>query len=250
MNRMKVNLQNYENELKAINEELDTLPPGSLVKRETRYTYLDNGKESGITKNTDLIRLLCRKKYLLNRKKQLENNVSTLRRSINNFNEDSAEEIIRALPLTYQGVPKDYFFHPSIKNWLEAPHQKNLYQEEKSVFTSNKGVALRSKSELLIANQLEELKIPYLYDVAVILGKKKIYPDFIIKNPYNGTDIIWEHFGALHKDEYVEKMYNKMRLYKAEGYKLFENLIYTFEPDVENVGNLRNLINQLILKSN
>jgi len=248
MKEMKINLQNYEKELKAIDKELSTLPSGSLVKRGIYYTHVDKGKEIGITDNTDNIRSLCRKKSILIQKKQLKNNISILAHPISKLIEDTPEEIISSLPRAYQGLPKDYFYHSEVKDWLEAPYKKNPYRKENLIFTSNNGVPVRSKSEVLIANQLEHLGIPYRYEAAFILGNKEIYPDFTIKNPYNGKIIIWEHFGALHEENYVENMYTKMKAYRDHNYRLFENIIYTFEPDVEKTQHLRDLIKRLILK--
>jgi len=248
MKEMKIKLQNYEKELEAIDKELSTLPSGSLVKRGAYYTHVDKGKEIGITDNTDDIRLLCRKKSILIQKKQLKNNMSILAHPVSKLIEDTPEEIISSLPSSYQGLPKDYFYHSEIKSWLEAPYKKNPYQKENLVFTSNNGVPLRSKSEVLIANQLEHLVIPYRYEAALTLGNKEIYPDFTIKNPYNGKIIIWEHFGALHEEDYVKRMYTRMKMYRDHNYHLFENIIYTFEPDVEKPKHLINLIKRLILK--
>ena len=89
----------------------------------------------------------------------------------------------------------------------------------------------------MIANLLEEHDIPYHYDAEITLATKKIYPDFVIKHPFTGENIIWEHFGALHQEGYEEKMNNKMKLYLKHGYVPFETLIYTFEFDV--IGNRR-----------
>jgi hypothetical protein len=94
---------------------------------------------------------------------------------------------------------------------------------------------------------LEENGIPYQYDVALTLDKKTIYPDFTIKNPFNGKLILWEHFGALNQPSYEQRMNDKMRLYMKCGYIPFETLIDTFEFDVGNRCRLLDLIEHIIL---
>jgi len=153
------------------------------------------------------------------------------------------EELLKSLPASYQDLPESYAYESSIKEWVEAPYQKNESFSEHLTFTSNGGTQVRSKSEVLIANQLEALGIPYRYDALAKLGKKSIYPDFIIKHPFTGKVILWEHFGALHKEDYVKRMYEKMRLYRDYGV----DPIYTFEPDVESPKHLRKVIEKHIL---
>lgn len=100
----------------------------------------------------------------------------------------------------------------------------------------------------MIANLLEEYNIPYHYEIALQLGTQTKYPDFVIKNPYTGKTIIWEHFGALDQPVYEKNMNDKMQLYQKHGYKAFENLIYTFEFDMmNNQCRLKDLIEQIIL---
>jgi hypothetical protein len=79
---------------------------------------------------------------------------------------------------------------------------------------------------------LEESKIPFRYEPLMKFGQKSIYPDFMIKRPYDGKIIIWEHFGALNQPEYIQKMNEKMADYFKSDFKAFKNLIYTFEFDI------------------
>lgn len=247
MENMIVKLNNCKKELEAVNEELKALPAGSLVKRRSFYSHAANEKEIGITGNTELIRKLGRKKYLLIRQKQLSNNISVLSRAVNKFDNTTQEKIIDSFPETYQQLPDTYFFHPSIESWQAGSCQRNPYQPEECKYISKSGTSLRSKSELLIANLLEEYGIPYHYDVALKLGNKTIYPDFIIRNPHNGKLIIWEHFGALNQTGYGQKMNDKMDLYMKHGRTPFENLIYTFEFDIRNRHRLEYMIENIIL---
>ena len=250
MQSMKANYQDYIKIIEAIDKELDLLPPGSLVKRGKCYTHAVNNKEYAITPDNVLFQGLCRKRFLLELEKKVKRAISLMTYPISKLIEKSNEEIIHSLPASYQGLPKKYFLHhSSVKEWVDAPYEKNPYLREKATLTSNNNVELRSKSEVLIANQLEFFGIPYRSDAAVILGKKKIYADFIALNPYSTKLFLWEHFGALHEKDYIKNMYDKMKLYRDYGHKYFEDIIYTFEPDVEKTDHIRTLIKKRILKS-
>lgn len=247
MKNLITSVERYQNELKEIEEELLALPEGRLAKLGKYYYQATKDKRTGITKNPKLIRQLCRKRYLIVRQKQLNTGLSHAH-ELTKLDDVMPKELIRSFSPTYQGLPDSYFFHPSVEPWLEEPHQKNPYPTEDGNYLSKNGVAVRSKSEALIANLLEEYEIPYHYDVRLTLGAKTIYPDFIIKNPFNGKTIIWEHYGALNQPEYEQKMINKMLLYHAQGYIPFETLIYTFEFDVKVPHRLKDLIEQIILQ--
>lgn len=246
MNNLKTKLNNDKNLLESMIKELNSLPAGALVKRGTLYTHRKNGTEVGITKNTERLQQLCRQKLLFTLEKQLKNNIPVLEQAAKKCNFPSFKEIIASLSKTYQNLPISYFYHPNVAKWLALPHKKNPYPMGDLTYRTNNGVLVRSKSDLFIANLLEEYGIPYLYEVALTLGGQTRYPDFIIMHPITGEIIIWEHFGALHKPEYERKMTEKMTLYLKHGYVPFETLFYTFEFDIGSPERLRNLVKQLM----
>jgi len=247
MRDLIIALDNYQADIKAINTELQTLPPGQLVKRRSFYCNKINGKEVGITEKTTLIQQLCRKKYLLARKKELEKNISNL--SSCNLIFSTPKETINSLPKAYQGLPISYFFHSSITEWLAKSYPITPFPlDEIDGIKSEKGIIFRSKSEYIIATLLDYYNIPYRYEDGITLDGKNFFPDFRIKNPFTGKDFIWEHFGALHEPTYGTKMNQKMSSYMKHGYIPFKNLICTFEPDIKNTDLLRSLIENIILE--
>jgi len=244
---MIIELKSYQKELKEINEELQTLPTGYLIKRGAFYVHYINEKEIGITRNDALIRLLCRKRYLTARQEQLNHNISIISRCISKFDDATPEKIINSFPASYQEVPRSYFFRQPTEGWAAGPYEKNPYRPEDLIYFSNNGTPVRSKSEMLIANHLESYDIPYRFEVAITLGHQTKYPDFTIKKPSNGKLILWEHFGALGQPNYVQKMNEKMGLYIKHGYIPSETFICTFEADIRSIRRLPNLIETIIL---
>jgi len=239
-----INLNKIRKELEALKIELKTLPEGHLNRRRKFYYHTIRGKSVGITKNKKLIRLLCRKKYILARIKQLENNLSN---PVANFDDTLPQDLIQSFSKTYQEVPISYFYHPSMDTWLSKNPEPNSYPIKGGFRTSYNKVLVRSKSEQIIASLLEEYGIPYRYDTKLMLGGKSKYPDFIIKNPFTGKEILWEHFDALHQPKYEESMHEKMNLYSQQGYIPNDTIIFTFEIDITTEHRLINLIENVIL---
>ena len=244
MKNLTTLVSNYQNELVVIDRELKELPAGNLLKRQTAFYHRSGELQVGITKNPELIKKLCRKKYLSERKKQIEKN---LKSPIIKLNAKSIHELIDEFPSVYQAVPRNYFHDATLKEWLKKPYQKNPYPRDGLTYYSTNKVEFRTKSEALIASELERYEIPYLYEVAFKIGNKRIYPDFIIKNPYNGRLIVWEHFGALNREGYEKKMNDKMTAFRNSSYESGENLIYTFESDVADATRISKLIEEVIL---
>jgi len=248
MKKIVKKLNFYKAKSDTIINEFLTLPEGSLVKRGKFYYQVINQKQIGITKNEELKRKLSRKKYLLFRKEELSKNIVILEKALDKIHEKTDEEVINSFSGAYSEMPVDYFYHPSMKRWLEESRKENTYRIDELVCTSNKGTKLRSKSELIVANMLEAYGLFYLYEPKLKFKNGMIiYPDFIIIDLYTGKIIIWEHFGALHQDGYGEKMVKKMDEYLKLGYIPFETIIYTFEPDVLKPDRLKHLIETIIL---
>ncbi|MCL2559600.1 MAG: hypothetical protein FWE07_03865 [Turicibacter sp.] len=255
MNDIETKLKAYNNKLKKIDEELKDLPLGLLVKRNNFYYQLvksdSSRSETGITKNEPRIRELARQKLLLSNKKQFAQATKALEQATAKATILSPIELIKSLPKAYQDLPPSYFYHSSVQEWVEAQYVKNTYKTDELRFRSNGGTMVRSKSELMIANKLEEYGIPYRYDAGMRFGDVVKYPDFTIKNPYTGEIIIWEHFGALHLEGYETAMNEKMEVYLNHGLIPFKNLIYTFEFDLKSnkQDRLKSIIENIILKT-
>lgn len=89
---------------------------------------------------------------------------------------------------------------------------------------------VRSKSELMIANALNERGIPYRYECPLKMpGVSSIYPDFTVLKMNGREEILWEHFGMMDNPEYAEKAIWKIRLYEKNGYYQGRNLVITYE---------------------
>jgi len=247
MRDLALSIKKCTKEYDDICKELENMPEGRLVRRGNYFSQVIGNKNIVITKNIPLIKSLCRKKYLQARKKKLEQNLTATTRS-RRLVDITPQLIIKELPTTYQNLPQNYFYHPTVEEFLAKEYPTNTYKSENKSYHSNSGIPLRSKSELIIANELEAYDIPYRYEYPIKMGTQIKYPDFTVMNPYTGKYIIWEHFGAFHKEGYEANMTQKMKAYLARGYKPFETIIYTFEFDTQTPGRIKELIETIILQ--
>ena len=133
-----------------------------------------------------------------------------------------------------------------ILQWLSQEYEKLEFREESPEFYSRKGLRVRSKSEIIIADLLDEAEIPFLYEKPVkFTNGTTVHPDFTILDAANKREIIWEHFGMMDDIEYRNNAFGKIRLYESNGFFQGVNFIYTFET-VKYPINSRSLRNMLI----
>ena len=71
---------------------------------------------------------------------------------------------------------------------------------------------VRSKSEVIIANQLYNSGLEYTYEKDLEYASGKLRPDFTVVTP-NGKIIYWEHLGLLGTEEYDCSWLRKKRIY-------------------------------------
>lgn len=214
--------------IKQKKKELQTLPEGTLVRKNGCYYHRLDGKEKGISKNKYLICGLARRRYLqeeillLEKQQELSDWYQAQYPSI------SPSQLITSLPPSYQNLPRSYFLGIPDDN----SSSQNPYMKEQLTYLTNGGILMRSKSEVLIANELESRGIRYQYEPHLILGSSIIYPDFVLDQPLDQSIVIWEHFGLLDKDSYRSRTQEKLSQYSRHGFFPFKNLICTYEEDI------------------
>ena len=134
--------------------------------------------------------------------------------------------------------------------WRREEYVPNPHDKVWTDFVTDRGERVRSKSELIIANQLERRGIPYRYECPVYLeGPGTVYPDFTVLNVRFRRELLWEHLGMMDDPEYVEKAVRKQSAYLRNGYIPGRNLILTAETRATplSVADLNLLIESLLL---
>ncbi len=117
-----------------------------------------------------------------------------------------------------------------VENWKKREYEPKGFDKTEAEFYSNKGVRVRSKSELMIANMLEYLNIPYIYEYPYYLkGLGTVHADFTCLNVRTRTVYVWEHFGMMDSIAYANKNTYKINVYGQNGFFAGINMIMTFE---------------------
>ena len=108
---------------------------------------------------------------------------------------------------------------------------KSKWYDEKLIHKTKDGTLVRSKSEVIIYNELLTSHVDFNYEKELVLSEQnKLLPDFTIETP-KGI-VYWEHLGMLNDIDYKNRWEHKKLLYKQIGIsEKNENLIIT-EDDV------------------
>lgn len=118
----------------------------------------------------------------------------------------------------------------SVQEVLEGASEGNFRMEGRTQRTMS-GILVRSKSEVILADTLTALDIPFLYEAEVRLtdeeGKEVVlHPDFTILCP-DGSVIYWEHLGLLQDRDYAQSFVKKLHVFHRNGFTIGQNLIVT-----------------------
>jgi hypothetical protein len=101
---------------------------------------------------------------------------------------------------------------------LEFPQAKgSVFLQEGLIHRTSKGLAVRSKSELLIAEALMSAGVSFEYEKPLTFGVSTRYPDFTLENEISGRTVIWEHLGMLDRQDYRLSWERKLNWYRANG---------------------------------
>jgi hypothetical protein len=101
---------------------------------------------------------------------------------------------------------------------IEIPQAKgSLFLQEGLIHRTSKGIAVRSKSELAIAEALHTASVAFEYEKPLTLGESTRYPDFTIEDDVTGLIVYWEHLGMLDRADYRASWEKKCAWYRGHG---------------------------------
>ena len=91
------------------------------------------------------------------------------------------------------------------------------FLEDRLIHRTKRGDLVRSKSEVIIANELLTQGVDrYEYEVPLLLPNGETrYPDFTIVDDDTGARYYWEHLGLLHNPDYLVRWKRKLAAYRA-----------------------------------
>lgn len=108
-----------------------------------------------------------------------------------------------------------------LTNLFTAPNPVEVdgkFLESGLIHKTRKGIAVRSKSEVIIADLLYAKDIEFQYERALhVADGSWRSPDFTIEDDTTGITIYWEHLGMLQRPSYRRKWEQKLAWYKRNG---------------------------------
>ena len=108
-----------------------------------------------------------------------------------------------------------------LTNLFNAPRPvivQERFLEDRLIHRTAKGLCVRSKSEVIIASELDHAGIEYIYDGKFIGQDGSVrYPDFVIDDSETGKRYYWEHLGMLNKSDYKKRWEEKLIWYRKQG---------------------------------
>jgi DNA-binding Xre family transcriptional regulator len=103
------------------------------------------------------------------------------------------------------------FSEPTLEKFKERYYAGNL------IHITRTGEPVRSKSEVVIYNELDNAKVSFKYEELLVLPDGKQYsPDFTIYKK-DGSEIYWEHLGRLSDYDYRKRWEAKEKNYNRFG---------------------------------
>ena len=244
MNEIKELLKTRENQLlnlkKEIEKSLKKAPKGTLrickSKNRTQFYHRTNPKDfSGKyipQKNHILAKNLAQKDYNQKLLVSIKKELYAIQKYLQSFPELNAEEIVFSLhperqKLVIPVYESDEIF---IENWNALQYEGKFFNDYLPEYFTAKGERVRSKSEIIIADALENNGIPYRYEYPLYLkGLGQIYPDFTVLNVRTRKEFVWEHFGMMDDTIYAENAIQKIATYEQNGFFPGINLLLTYE---------------------
>ncbi len=116
------------------------------------------------------------------------------------------------------------------RRWEETLFRTKGIGEKIPEFITDNGERVRSKSEVLIADKLKKLGIPYRYECELCLKNGiTIFPDFTILNVRTRRVLYYEHLGRMDDPDYIAKTVRRMEWYRENGILIGDQLFITWE---------------------
>lgn len=247
VNKRIVYLESTKIKLQA---EYEKMPEGSILvapgKNDTNFRYYLREKTSdriGVYLKADqsnIKKKYATKKYYKELIKHIENEIKQLKKIKSNCLEDSIISTYKSIGLGVIRLitPLNIDDETFVKLWCEEGYTGLGFEpNDNSSFYSDRNERMRSKSEVLIANTLNRMNIPYKYECPIqISNKLSLYPDFTILDVKNRKEKYWEHLGKMGDMAYVAKNIWKLDEYKKLNIRLGINLFVTYENGVSALG--------------
>ena len=240
-----------EAQIESVKKTLMQLPQGRLIqdasKNSIYYKHLlfENGKRvrKGINKKPELIQALIRQRVLNAQLNNLLEEQKALEYVIEHLKDFDIKDELRTISNEFPALSKDFILNSlavsESSDWANAEYEHFNYKPEEKKQITSRGLRVRSKSEVLIAEKLYSYSLAERYEQVMHIGSIDIGPDFTIRRS-DGKIFIWEHEGLTNNKRYVDWQIKKLQLYASIGFYPWDNLIITYD-NVDGIIDLREI---------
>ena len=243
-------LQLETQKLARLEKEMELLGGGKLHIRNNDgkifFREYVNGVQHGITKDIERIHRLARKDFAREKREIAKKKIRALDETLKKLKDIDANSKKGQLLERYSMLDKNRvaLSEEELKIYNNRFSQ-NPFNKENLIYKTPGNVAMRSKSERFIGSFIENEGLLYMYEPEIVIAGKNMYPDFLVFRP-DGKSVIWEHFGLTADTEYYNKMVRRLDEYRKIGYVQHKNLVCTYEEDLQNTDNLREIVRRFI----
>lgn len=247
--QIRAQIDKTEEMLERIRQFQTNMPKGTLkiVKKDKiayyHWQYTDENQQR-VTKyipkkEMNRIRALAQKGYYEKAAPVLQKNLKLLKafdeaycydRGMHVYDTMTEERKALLLPLEEGRVRR-------LHAWQTETYEPCGRHLENLRYETNQGELVRSKSEVIIANQLHQYsdRMLYKYERPLTLQYQgnpiTFYPDFTILNIETGKITYWEHAGLMSNSGYASDFVRKNSVYNENNLFQGENVIYTYEAE-------------------
>lgn len=219
---------------------LESAPPGRLrcSKRKNRVAYfhmLDDASPNGIylgRSEQKTIRSLGQKSYELGILKAAQEELVLLNEVLKFYEKGRMEELYEKLSDTRKNLvdPVKLSDMDYARAWQDTPYVQKDNRDGNHKYHTANGELVCSKSEVIIANTLHRLGVPYRYEQELYLrGLGFVHPDFRCLNVHTRKEFLWEHEGKMDDVGYASTAVQRENAYLENGYFPGIDLIMTRE---------------------
>lgn len=190
--------------------------------------------------NQVLAQKLAQKDYNRHLVKSLKKEIRLLQTTLTQLQKmEKSQEAAHVLIKSFHPLRQTLIIPVTLSNeqyaaaWLAQKYKGRSFAADTPPLLTSKGECVRSKSEMLIADTLARMGVPYHYEYPLTLNDNghtfTMNPDFLCLNLRTRQEFIWEHFGMMDDAAYSSKTVKKLRTYAQNGIYPGHNLITTAE---------------------
>lgn len=233
-------IEQYEVQILQLKSYLEKLPGEHIYahKRKDKYIYCLRTRDAQgrlhekylASKQEKYIKACCENFYLRKLIFVIEKELHILQLFKRNYKPNEKFEVWDSLPEAYkQYVQQRFRDNKTVcHDWEYAEFESNNFPNTNAnLYKTKKGEIVRSRIELIVADMLYDLGIPYRYECMLSLASGDVYPDFTIMHPETLELYYIEIFGMMDKPEYEQAAFTKIAKYAASD--VYQNLLMFFD---------------------